>query len=143
MVTCSDSKAVRSNRVPMGIAPGAYTSSRVSISGSSEPRGANLGDGSCHLGSRAISSGDTAPSGLDVGRWLGAGVLVGSSTLGIGDKVLSEDVGAMGPFLAPSNISISMLKRSPSSTMGSRYLWSSCTTLQNIFGETQAQMARF
>ena len=43
MVTYCDSKAVRSNRVPMGIASCLYTSSRGSIAGSSEPRGENLG----------------------------------------------------------------------------------------------------
>ena len=37
-------------------------------------------------------------------------------------------------------ISIPMLKRLTSSTMGPRYLQSSCTTLQNTFGETVAWM---
>ena len=43
MVTCSDSKAVRSNRVPMGIAPYPYLFSGDGILGSSEPRGENPG----------------------------------------------------------------------------------------------------
>ena len=75
MVTYSDSKAVRSNRVPRGIAPGPYTSSRGSLLGSSKPRGVNLGGGSGHLlTTRTCSSGDAVPSGLDACGGLGTGM---------------------------------------------------------------------
>ena len=83
----------------------------------------------------------STPSSLDVGGGLGAGALVGFSTLDIGNGALSEEVEAIGPFLAPSNISISMLKRLPSSTTGTRHLQSSCTALQNSFGEALAWIA--
>ena len=93
----------------MGLATGPYTSSKGGILESSTPRGSNLGGGDGHhLGTRASSSGDTTPSDSDVGVGLGAGVLVGSSTLNIGDRALSGEVGATRPFLS--------LPKSPSSS---------------------------
>ena len=54
---------------------------RVVYTQGNKPRGGN----SCHLSIRANSSGGSASSGLDVGRGLGAGVLVVCFTLGIAD----------------------------------------------------------
>ena len=102
MVICSDSKAVRSNRAHMGIATGPCASSRGGILGSSAPTGANLGGGGGHLlGTRASSTGNAAPSSSDAGEGLGEGVLVASSTLGIGNRTLSKEVGATKPFPSP------------------------------------------
>ena len=76
-----------------------------------------------------------------MGGGLGAEVLVSFSAPGISEGALSKGVGAMGSFLTPSHISFSMLKRSPSSTMGTRHLQSSCTAQQNTSGEAPAQTA--
>ena len=65
-------------------------------------QGRKPGGGSgCLLGIRAMSSGDAALSGSDVGGGLGAVALVGSSTLDVSEGALFEEVGAMGSFLTP------------------------------------------
>ena len=63
------------------------------------------------------------------GGGLGAVALVGSSTLGVGEGGLFKEVGAMGSFLTPSHICISILNRLPSSSTGSRQSLNSCTAL--------------
>ena len=83
--------------------------------------------------------GDAAPSGSDVGGGFGAGALVGSSAHGIGEGALSK--GSHRVLPNPSHISVSMLKRLPSSTMEARHSQSSCTAQQNTFGEAPAQIA--
>ena len=52
------------------------------------------------------------------GRYRSAGSFLHS----IGDGVLSRGEGAIRPFLASPKISISILKRLPSSTTGARHL---------------------
>ena len=142
LIVYSNSKAVRSNRVSHGHSPRHVCifqrqNIRVIWSQRSKPRGWQWP----LLSTRASSSGDTAPSCWDVSGGLGAGALVGSSTLGIGDGALPKEVGAMGPLLAPSSISVSMLKCLPSSTTRPKHLQSSCTAPQNTFGEASAWMA--
>ena len=140
MVTCSVSMACEVQQSSMDIASGIYLSSRGGILGSSMPRGTNPGGGSSScLGMRTSSSGETTPSSLEVGGGLGAGALVGSSTLGIGEGALFKDMGAMGSFLAVSNISISILKRLSSSTLALGI--HGALTPQNTFGEALAWIA--
>ena len=139
MVICSDAKAVRSaygaSHRPICIFQGQYF--RVIYTQRSK-------HGRWQwplLGTRASSSGDSAPSGSDADGGLYAGVLVVSSALGISDRALSRGEGAIRPFLASSKISISILKRSPSLTTRARHSQSSCTTPKNVFGEVLAWMA--
>ena len=104
--------------------------------------GVKPGVGGGHLlGTRARSSGDAAPCSLNVGRGLGAVVLVGSSALCISEGTLFKGVVAMGSFITPSHISFSMLNKLPFSTKETRQSWSSCTTLQDAFWEAPAWMA--
>ena len=70
--------------------------------GSSVSIGANFGGGSGHLlGTRASSSGDAAPSISDVSGVLGAGALIGSSVLGVGDGTLPKKWKPWGPSWSP------------------------------------------
>ena len=111
---------------------------KVALQGHLSPGEKTWGSSGHFLGARARSLGEAAPSSLDTVGGLGVVALVGSSTLSISEGTVVEEMVAMGSFLTPSHISFSMLNKSPFSTMGTRQLWISCTTLQNAFGEVLA-----
>ena len=88
---------------------------------------------------RANSSGCVAASGSKVVGLLGAGTLINSSTLDLGDGALSTKARVMGSFLTTLNMLRS--SRPPLSSRGVRHPLSFCTALQSIPGVIPEQMA--
>ena len=107
---------------------GQWTSSRGSGPDSSTHKRVNPGGASSLLlGTRANSYGCAGSSGSKVVGLLGAGTLIGSSTIGLSDEALSAGAGVTGSFLSMSDKSRS--SRSPLSSMGGNMLRSSRSPL--------------
>ena len=120
-----------SSRAPGGMLmdQSAFSGGGESDSSTHEREKPGVAGGLC-LDTRASSSGGAASSGSDVVGSPGVVTPTSGSTLGIDNNALSLEVGAIGSFLATSNIWRS--SRSPLSIMEVRYLWSSCTAPQSI-----------